>query len=330
MTRKEALLGKIDLKKGAGLEIGPLCWPILTKDEANIKYVDHATTTELKKLYRNDEGVDQDLIVDVDYPLNGKSLEKTVGKNGPFDYIIASHVMEHVPDMVRWLQDLAAVLKVGGIVSLAIPDKRFTFDIDRNPSSPGDVIGAYFDQYTRPSSATLFDYASQYRLNIDAAKAWAGELYLNSKAPHRYSLRQASELCLENKKRYVDTHCFVFTPYSFFEILRALIELELTEFKVASFFTTKTGEYEFLVSLQETSPKATKHERLQSLPKISRDPYSRESEARIKRLTTSGQELEQVVKQQRSELDHVLQSKSWRLTRPVRYSVRAAKKIKRG
>jgi SAM-dependent methyltransferase len=328
-ARKDALLAKINLKKGMGLEIGPLCWPLVRKGEANIKYVDHVSTAELKKIYKGDAGVDLDLIVDVDYPLKGKSLEKAIGTDGPFDYLIASHVIEHVPDMVRWLQDLAAVLKVGGILSLAIPDKRFTFDIDRDPSSPGDIVGAYLDRYTRPSSAMLFDYAARYRMNIDAKKVWDGELYLSSKAPHRYSLHQAAELCIESKEHYVDNHCFVFTPYSFFEVIRTLMELELIDFKVASFFTTEEGTYEFLVSLQKIDVKMMRQERLQSLPEIPRDLYGRELEAKVKQLEGSMQDLKQALEQRQSELQHVLQSKSWRLTRPVRYGIRIAKKAKR-
>ena len=325
-NRKDSLLSAIDLKNGKGLELGPLCWPLVLKNEANIKYVDHVSTSELKKIYSNDAGVNLNQIVEVDFPLNGRTLHQTVGDAIPYDYIIASHVIEHVPDIVGWLQDISSVLKVNGIVSLAIPDKRYTFDIDREDSTPGDVVGAYFDEYKRPSSSTLFDYASKFRLNIDSEKVWSGELYLESTAPPRYSLKQASELCLENKKHYVDAHCFVFTPYSFFEILRVLIELELTDFKVHSFNATEVGAYEFIVSLQKVRKNIGKKSQLHSLPKLSRPLLSRESEAKIQRLELSEQSLGNDLRQTRKELNRILKSKSWRYTRPMRFILQLVSK----
>jgi len=70
-----------------------------TKKESKIYYVDHATTSELRKKYAN-EKVPIDEIVTVDYALHNKTLaEVTKGKK--FYYIIASHVIEHVPDTIR-------------------------------------------------------------------------------------------------------------------------------------------------------------------------------------------------------------------------------------
>src|ERR1700722_11790090 len=110
MTRKDKLLKHVQVK-GEGLEIGPLCWPLLPKSEFNVKYVDHVSAAKLKKIYKDDPGVALDRIDKVDYPLAGRSLRNTVGGNKLFDYVVASHVIEHVPDMVGWLQDMASVLK---------------------------------------------------------------------------------------------------------------------------------------------------------------------------------------------------------------------------
>lgn len=319
--RKENILKKINIK-GEGLELGPLCWPILSRKEANVKYVDHVNRDKLIEIYKDDKGVPAELIPEVDFPLNGRSLRDSIPKNKKYDYIIASHVIEHVPDMIRWFRDLNASLKVGGIVSLAIPDKRFTFDIDRNPSTPGDVVGAYLDEYVRPSSATLFDYASKFRSKIDAHKVWDGELYLTSKAPHRYSNNEVLSMCAENKGQYVDTHCFVFTPYSFFEIIRKLIELELLDFKVASFTDTQHGTYEFLVSLEKTGPKKDVPSQLKTIPKVKREPLNRELLATIETLKRD-------LKHSQHELNHIINSKSWQMTRPIRHGVRVAKNIKK-
>ncbi len=107
-----------------GLEIGALSNPILTKSEANIYYADHLSATDLREKYA-DEPVEQDKIVPVDYVLGDKSLKSTIGRRR-FDYVLASHVIEHIPDIITWLQDVSSILKPDGVLSLVIPDKRFT------------------------------------------------------------------------------------------------------------------------------------------------------------------------------------------------------------
>ena len=47
------------------------------------------------------------------------------------DFVIASHVIEYVPEMVSWLQCIGEALRPGGVLNLAIPasikiDKRLT------------------------------------------------------------------------------------------------------------------------------------------------------------------------------------------------------------
>ncbi|MCY7273284.1 MAG: class I SAM-dependent methyltransferase [Phormidesmis sp. CAN_BIN44] len=67
-------------------------------------------------------------IVDVDYVWGEKSLIDLLETEAPLDYVIASHVIEHVPDFIGWLSEVRGILKPGGILSLAIPDKRQCLD----------------------------------------------------------------------------------------------------------------------------------------------------------------------------------------------------------
>jgi len=48
-----------------------------------------------------------------------------------FDYIIAFDAIEHIPNMIDWLNDVHKILKDAGHIFLAIPGKRYTFDILR-------------------------------------------------------------------------------------------------------------------------------------------------------------------------------------------------------
>ena len=58
-------------------------------------------------------------------------------QNESLDFVIACHVLEHVPSFLGTLQTLARVLRWGGVAFIALPDKRFNAeDMHRNTTSP--------------------------------------------------------------------------------------------------------------------------------------------------------------------------------------------------
>ena len=259
--------------------------PIVTQDMGEIAYVDHASTADLQEWYRHDPNVDINRIVDVSYIWGESSLEEAIGTDKKFDYVIASHVVEHVPDMITWLQEIAAVLKPGGVLSLAIPDKRYTFDILRRETVPADLIEAYDRRSRKPSSGQIFDHYSMV-VDADTQKIWKGE-------PGDHTLRKKFTLdkvvglwreASENNK-YIDTHCWVFTPYSFIDNLKMLIRLDLLDFEVASFDETVYAQLEFFVTLRKLDealpPEQRQQRQLESLPDVQAPESTEALQARI-------------------------------------------------
>jgi SAM-dependent methyltransferase len=47
------------------------------------------------------------------------------------DFVVANHFLEHCEDPIAALENMLRVLKPGGVLFLAVPDKRFTFDAPR-------------------------------------------------------------------------------------------------------------------------------------------------------------------------------------------------------
>lgn len=47
MNRNEKLIGDLDIPKLTGLEIGPLCRPVVRRSDGKVLYVDHADTETL-------------------------------------------------------------------------------------------------------------------------------------------------------------------------------------------------------------------------------------------------------------------------------------------
>ena len=311
MERRGHALKKIDLKKGCGLELGPLYLPVVLKSEANISYIDHMSTADLRKKYKGHPFPVED-IVEVDYVVGGSTLKKVVGGK-KFDYVIASHVIEHIPDVVSWLQDVASILKPVGILSLVIPDKRFSFDISRDVSRPSEVMGAYLDKLTKSNSAMIYDSASEYR-ELSPSEAWANDIDKHLVEPNDRSLSEAMRRAKQHRKPggYVDSHCYVFTPYSFFEILRRLIRHHLFDYEVVYFADTAKDELEFYVSLQKVRTADTAKQ-LASLPTLT-EPPGRQAH----KLTKEIERLNAQVQQLSAELAGIKQSKSWRITQPLR------------
>jgi SAM-dependent methyltransferase len=248
-TRNEKLLHYINPTNQVGIEIGPLNNPVVTREMGKVYYIDHATTEALRIKYANDPNVDVNQIVDVDYVWGEKGLAELTQANQPFDYLIASHVIEHVPDLIGWLEEIRSILKPGGILSLVIPDKRQCFDYKRQPTRLCDLFEAYLHRSRQPTSRQIFDhYASA--VSWQGLGAWADQVSDPLKLMHFHSLADAQNVTKAafESGAYCDVHCWTFTPASFFRLLEELAQLGLVKFEVAQFY--ETNGCEFFVSLR--------------------------------------------------------------------------------
>jgi hypothetical protein len=112
--RKTVLCGLLDIENGKGLEFGPLSRPIVRPEEGDIRYIDHASTEALRDKYVINDGHDISEFVEISHVWNGGRLRDVIANNEIFDFALASHVIEHVPDVIGWLADIFSVLKDDG------------------------------------------------------------------------------------------------------------------------------------------------------------------------------------------------------------------------
>lgn len=114
--------------KGQGIEVGALHRPLALTGLAvsGIKYVDYMTEDQLKNRYPELGALP---LVPVDIVDDGEVLGKI--ENASLDFIIGNHFIEHTRNPIGTLLCWVAKLKPGGVIFLAVPDKRFTFDRDR-------------------------------------------------------------------------------------------------------------------------------------------------------------------------------------------------------
>lgn len=243
----------IDVTRGRGLEVGPLYSPMVTRDEADVRYVDIHLAPELRTHYATHPGIPVDDIVEVDFAMihegEERSLAEAVATAAPYDWIIASHVIEHVPDVVSWLADVAEILADGGLVVLAIPDRRFCFDALRPPTTVGEMLRAYLARDTRPSARAVFDHFST-AVDATAAELWRGDIPTRAAVIHGNAYAWEQVQAAAHSRAYVDCHVWLFTPGTFVDQLRTLGELGLLDLTLADVTPTAAGELEFFVSLR--------------------------------------------------------------------------------
>lgn len=250
--RRTRLLRGLKLKETVGVEIGPLCWPLVRRpDAAQIIYVDHTDTPHLRQKYRDDPHVDPDEIVNVDAVWGANTLHEAIG--GQYvDYVVASHVVEHVPDLVTWLRELAAVLKPTGEVRLAVPDRRFTFDYFRRESRLPEVLTSYIERTRVPHPFCVLDHCLN-AADISTAQAWRGRIEQASTKRH-HTWQGAMHLARDafENGRYHDVHCWVFTPRSFAKLIADLCDMDLLDFACEDFADTMRNGMEFSVVLRRS------------------------------------------------------------------------------
>ena len=238
-TRTEKLLGGLDIASTRGIEVGALTTPLLRPPEADVRYVDHADQATLREKYRADPNVDIDKIVHVDAIWGDRTLAECF-PGELFDYVLASHLIEHVPDVIGWLAEVSAVLRPGGRLILAIPDRRYTFDILRRETSLPELVDAHLRGARRPTPLQVFDFNIN-AVELDAPTAWTA--MPRPEALRHYStmagaMHLAQQSCAGN---YFDSHCSVFTARSLLGLMDGLLELGLFPFDIERFHTVEFG-----------------------------------------------------------------------------------------
>jgi len=251
VDRREKLLAGLDVARQSGIEVGPLDHPLILKSQGGISYVDYADAAYLREKYREDPNVVPANIPETDAVWGDKTLAEALGASHAFDYAVASHVVEHVPDLIAWLEELHSVLKPGATLRLAVPDRRYTFDFMRHDSAVSEAVTAHVLRLRAPSPGQLIDSALNHHV-VDKRELWAGA----AERQPRYSRvgrLQHSVGCARmiiEQGVYIDVHCWVFTPASFCELMEQLVALGYLRFACERLWDTERDADEFFVVLR--------------------------------------------------------------------------------
>lgn len=129
---------------GHGVELGPGRDPfpmghwvdsvVLVEKDLHDEYSSAHGFSESARQPRRDEVVNLDL--------DNGMLKEALGAK---DFIVASHVIEHLASPVAFLEECHRTLVVGGSLVLVVPDMRFTFDAPRQPTTLEHLAREYED-----------------------------------------------------------------------------------------------------------------------------------------------------------------------------------------
>jgi predicted SAM-dependent methyltransferase len=145
---------------GRGLELGALHSPYTAPLSAiETEYVDRWTPEEAKELFPELGQVEftaADHIAD----LNTERLSM-IGDESQ-DFVIASHVLEHVANPLALLVDMHRVLRPGGTAIILLPDMRRMSDFRRQPTTVEHLV----DEYERDVQEVDEEHLAEYARNV--------------------------------------------------------------------------------------------------------------------------------------------------------------------
>ncbi|HEY3728635.1 MAG TPA: methyltransferase domain-containing protein [Solirubrobacteraceae bacterium] len=187
---------------GSGVEVGALHNPYPVPAGVAVRYVDRLSTADLRAEYP--ELADREL-VSVDLLDDGEAL--TTLDDASQDFVIASHFLEHCEDPVATLQNHLRVVRSGGSVLLALPDRRQGLDRHRDATTLEHLIADHDSGTELSRRGHYHDWATLVDLplgNIESADV------------NRHAT------ALESRRYSIHFHCW--TEREFVEQLGQIIE----------------------------------------------------------------------------------------------------------
>lgn len=239
---------------GVGLEIGPLNQPFMPKREGfRVEIVDLVSTDELRDLYRSHE-VDLALIEPVDHVVGDRTLAEALGDLGPVDWIVAGHVLEHIPDPVTFLRTVESILTPDGRLVMALPDKRYCFDHFGELTAAGQVVDAHLERRTAPTPGQIVDHMTR-SAGVDGSVSW-GRSAKGVPTPlfDAGLIRTNYEAALGGETFGGSIHLWRFTPASFRLLIEDLRLLGLIRLSIIEELDTIGAEFFVSLGIPDSPP----------------------------------------------------------------------------
>jgi SAM-dependent methyltransferase len=154
---------------GSGVELGPghAPFPVL-QPGTTVRYIDSWQPDENRDLFPElgDAGfVRPDIVAD----LNTERLAALPDRSQ--DFVICSHVIEHLAEPIGLIADVYRVLRPGGIALILLPDRHRTFDRTREPTSLDHLVTEYRSGVTEVDDRHIEEFVEHTGGSLGATEA---------------------------------------------------------------------------------------------------------------------------------------------------------------
>ena len=140
---------------GSGLELGPGHAPFPAGPGTSVRIVDRCQPEENRVLFAELEDAEfarPDIVAD----LNTDRLEAVADASQ--DFVICSHVLEHLAEPIGLLGDMHRVLRPGGVVLILLPDRHRTFDRYRTGTPLAHLVAEYESGVSEVDDEHILDF----------------------------------------------------------------------------------------------------------------------------------------------------------------------------
>jgi predicted SAM-dependent methyltransferase len=198
---------------GSGIEIGALHYPLSVPADAEVRYVDRFDEAQLREHYPELGG--QPL---VPVSLIGSAQDLSALSDNSVDFVIANHLFEHLDNPIRGLKEMFRVLRPGGVLYLALPEPRATFDSKRELTTVEHLVRDFRRGPEQSRDGHFTEWVEKVEMFIEGGQV----------DDVRARVRHLSEMDYS-------IHYHVWRPDTFMDFLSAArgvtgIELELVDF----------------------------------------------------------------------------------------------------
>ena len=193
--------------KGKGLEIGAFHLPTQVCEGTKVEYVDQMSMIQIKERFPKfiNTYCVYPSIID-----NGEKLLKIQDES--YDFLIANHMIEHTENVFKTIQNHLRVLKKGGILYYAVPDKRFTFDKNRELTTYEHLKA----EYLYGSENYRYEHFLDFVTNVQNVK----------------EEKEASKVAKKLSEEGLDTHFHVWTSETFIDHIKKAIDDKILNIEI--------------------------------------------------------------------------------------------------
>lgn len=141
---------------GRGIEVGPGHAPFpLPNHGCQIRYVDRWEPEENHRLFPELDGATfpkPDIVANVDID------RLSAVPDASEDFVICSHLLEHLAEPIGFIAEIHRVLRPGGVALILLPDRHLTFDKDRDPTPLEHLVAEHTAGVTSVSDEHIVEF----------------------------------------------------------------------------------------------------------------------------------------------------------------------------